>query len=301
MPNTFITPSVIARMGLATLYNTTVLAQLVWRDFDNEFTQKVGDTITVRKPAIFEAETFDRSAGITLQDAGEDSVSIKLDTIKNVSFLVTDEDMTLVVDDFRARLLTPAMEALVQALDGDLAEALVDAAQGAGGGGTATETAAASDAIIDARTILSRYKAPASERYAVLSPEGTGEALRDELFVQANKSGSTDALREANIGRVFGIDTYESQVFGEGPGDRGQADGVAFHRSAVTAALRPLDRPQGVAPNMAAVESYRGLSLRAVYAYNNTYKQDEVSVDILYGIEPTRPELAVALDLGQGS
>jgi hypothetical protein len=301
MANTFITPSVIARRGLATLYNNTVLSNLVWRDFDPDFTGKQGDTVTIRKPAVFTAESFNRSSGVTLQDATESSTTVALNTIGNVSFAVTDEDMTLKVEDFENRLLVPAMEALVQKIDGELAEALIDAAEGSGGGGTATMSSVASDAIVKSRTTLGRNKLPTTDRHAVLSPEGAGVALADTLFVQADKSGATDGLREGSIGRVFGFDTYESQVFGYGAGDRGQADGVAFHRSAVTLAVRPLDVPRGISADKVAVENYKGLSLRTTYSYNATKKQDEISCDILYGIATTRKEGAVQLSFGQGS
>jgi hypothetical protein len=301
MANDFITPSVIARRGLATLYNTAVLGNLVWRDFDPDFTGKQGDTVTIRKPAVFTAEEFSRSAGVTIQEADEDSTTVVLNKIANVSFAVTDEEMTLEVEDFENQLLVPAMEAIIQKVDGDLAEALIDAAEGSGGGGTATMSSVASDALIKARTNLGRGKLPTSDRHSVLSPEGAGVALSDDLFVQADQSGSTDALREGSIGRVFGFDTYESQVFGLGSGDKGVADGVAFHRSAVTLAVRPLDVPRGLPADKVAVENYKGLSLRTTYSYNSTKKQDEVSCDLLYGIAATRPVGAVQLSFGQGS
>jgi hypothetical protein len=301
VPNEIITPSTIARVGLATLYNTTVLAGLVWRDFDEAFTGKQGDTITIRRPAVFEAMDFNRATGIVLQDINEDGVPVKLDHLADVSFPVTAEELTLSIDDFAGRLLTPAMEAIVQSVDAAIAAAAVEAATGPGGGGTVTMDTKASDVMIDAREVLTRNKLPATGRYGVLSPEGTSEALRDPLFVEADTSGSTDGLREASIGRVFGIDTYESQVFGQGPGDVGQADGVVFHQSAITLASRALQTPMGVATSQVAIESYKGLTLRVVYDYDVKYKQDVISVDMLYGIAPTRPEGAVALDMGQGS
>jgi hypothetical protein len=107
VPNDLITPSLIARVGLATLYNTTVLAGLVWRDFDEGFTGKQGDTITIRRPAVFEAYDFNRATGIVLQDIEEDGVPLKLDHLADVSFPVTSEELTLNIDDFSARLLTP--------------------------------------------------------------------------------------------------------------------------------------------------------------------------------------------------
>ena len=268
MPNELITPSTVARVGLATLYNTTVMGGLVWRDFDEAFSGKQGDTITIRRPAVFEALPFNRATGIVLQDIDEDAVPLKLDKLADVSFPVTSEELTLSIDDFAGRLLTPAMEAIVQSVDTALAEAAVDAATGPGGGGTVTMDENASDVMIDAREVLTTNKLPLSNRYGVLSPAGTSEALRDDLFVQADQSGSTDALRNANIGRVFGIDTYESQTFGTGPGDVGEADGVVFHQSAITLASRALQAPMGVSASqvrrreLQGPDPARGLRLR---------------------------------------
>jgi P22 coat protein - gene protein 5 len=301
VPNDIISPQLVARVGLATLYNSVVMAGLVWRDFDPDFTGKQGDTITIRKPAVFAAQDFNRATGIVLQNIDEGSIPLTLDHLADVSFPVTSEELTLEIDDFSNRLLTPAMEAIVQKVDAALGEAAVDAAKGPGGGGTAVMDAKGSDVMIEAREKLTTNKLPATNRFAVLSPAGTSVALKDDLFVAADKSGATDALREASIGRVFGLDTYESQTFGYGPGDVGKADGAAFHQTAITLASRALQAPMGVGAGQYAIESYKGLTLRVVYDYDSKYKQDIVSVDFLYGIAATRPEGAVAIDMGQGS
>lgn len=299
--NDLITPSVIARLGLATLYNNFVLAGLVWRDFDPEFRAKVGDTITIRKPAVFTARNFVRATGIELQAIDEDSMPLTLNKFKDVSVAVTAEELTLELDDFRTRVLTPMMDAIVEAIDTDLALTLIDASNDTGGGGTVTMDEKASDALAQARERLTRHKAPLSNRYAVLSPEATTAGLMDINILNAEKSGSTDALRRASLGTIFGLDTYETQSLGVGPGPSGSTDGVAFHKSAVTLASRALETPMGVAPSQVAVESYQGVTIRVVQDYDVKYKQDVISCDILYGTAKTRPELAVALDFGQGS
>lgn len=307
MPNTFITPTLIANRALATLYNSTVLAGLVYRDYDPDFSGKQGDTVTVRKPATFEAKVFDRDAGIELQDVAEDSFSVALDTILDVSFPVTTEELTLDIDDFQERLIAPAMEAVVQEVDARLANQIIGAAVGAGGGGTVTMGSVASDVFtgeLGARAILGRGKIPTTQRYAVLSPEGAGIALQDDLFVAADKSGWTDALRDGSLGRVFGFDSYESQVFGEpgvGVGARGQADGAAFHRDAVALVSRTLERPQGLSAEQFAVANYKGLGLRVVRDYDISLKQDVVSIDFLCGFETIREEAAIKLEFGIGS
>jgi P22 coat protein - gene protein 5 len=90
-------------------------------------------------------------------------------------------------------------------------------------------------------------------------------------------------------------------VFGQGAENRGEADGVVLHRTGVTLASRPLQAPKGVAPNQVAVANYKSLSLRTVYAYNHNKKQDEISVDLLYGLKATRADGVVLLELGIGS
>ena len=305
MAHTFIKPTVIARRALAVLYNSTVLAALVHRDYDEEFNGKVGDTITVRTPATFTANVFDRNTGIVLQDATESSTTVVLDTLLDVSFPVTSEDLSLNIDDFSSRLLAPAMEAIVQDVDGRLAEKLIDAAEGAGGGGTATWSGSKPSSVFvgetGARSKLGRAKAPTTQRYALFSPEAAGVALTEELIVAADKSGWTDALREGSVGKLFGFDTYESQVLGYGAADKGQADGVAFHRDAVALVSRTLDKPMGVSDSQVAVENYKGLGLRVVREYDINKKQDVVSVDFLIGLKALRPSWAVQLSFGLGS
>ena len=76
-------------------------------------------------------------------------------------------------------------------------------------------------------------------------------------------------------------------------------DGLGFHRTAAVLASRQLEIPEGAV--RADRSSYKGLSLRVVYAYDHGKKKDLVSVDMLYGIKATRPEGVVQLNWGQGS
>jgi len=372
---TLINPLTIARRALATLYNNTLLGGLVFRDFDPDFAGKVGDTVNVRKPATFEAKVFDRAVGIELQNPRETSFPVTLDTILDVSFPVTSEELTLEIDDFANRLLNPAMEAIVQDVDTRLAVELANAVTGGpitaitataatdtinavrhrfsngdrvefptvtGGGanltagtdyfvvdaardtfklsltrggpvvditidatagtvreiGGGTVTGATPNAVVRAaRRVLTRNKVPLISRAALLSPEGTETATGDELFVEADKSGTTDALRESNLGRKFNFDFYETNALGPDEAAPRNIDGVAFHRDAVALVTRTLEKPMGVAADQVAIESYKGLGLRVVRAYDIDKKQDVISVDFLLGTETVRPGAVVGLDL----
>lgn len=118
MSNTFLTPNIVANEALAVLLNSLVMANLVHRDYSNEFVN-VGDTITIRKPAKFVAQNF---TGTTEdQDATEGSVDIKMDRFRDITVPVTSREMTLNINDFSSQVITPAMQAIAQAVDEDLA------------------------------------------------------------------------------------------------------------------------------------------------------------------------------------
>ena len=96
--NTILTPDIIAREALMVLRNNAVMANLVHRDYSNEFVGAVGDTITVRKPATFVANEY--SGAIEVQDATETGVEVKMDKHLDVSFAVTAKQLTMDIADF---------------------------------------------------------------------------------------------------------------------------------------------------------------------------------------------------------
>ena len=57
MANTILTPSIIAKEALMVLRNNAVMANLVHRDYSEDFAA-VGDKITVRKPATFPSGSY---------------------------------------------------------------------------------------------------------------------------------------------------------------------------------------------------------------------------------------------------
>lgn len=295
MANTFLTPSVIASAALANLYETTVMAPLVHRDYEPEFASRVGDTITIRKPAVFQANEFDRAAGIQIQDATESSVDVALNHFADVSFAVTAEDLALNIEDFSEQLLNPAMEAISQKIDRDLLAFRDDVTAEVGQAGT-TSTHDWDDprVMIDAGKALTKANVGKSDRRYVFGPDAAVAYQADPLFHAADQRGDTEGLTEAAIGRKFGFDNYETQNISlpeQVAGNSTTEVGVAFHRTAVALAFRPLELPRGA--QNAAIESYKGFGLRVVYDYDITKKQDVVSIDCLYGVKTLDPDRAV--------
>lgn len=295
MANTFLTPSVIARAALANLYENTLMASLVYRDYESEFAGRVGDTITIRRPPTFVAQEYSRLDGITVQDATESGITMTLNHFADVSFAVTAEEMTLELQDFSETLLAPAMEAIAQKIDRDLLTLRDDVTNEVGT--VSGELWSDPRALIAAGRVLNQNKVPMSQRYAVTGPASAAEWMKDDLLHSAEKRGDTVGLREAEIGaRLFGFDAFMTNnisVPAQTTGNSTTEVGVAFHRTAFALAFRPLALPRGA--QNAAIANYRGFGLRVVYDYDMDLKSDIVSIDCLYGVKTIDATRAVLI------
>lgn len=286
MANTILTPDIIAREALMVLRNNAVMAKLVHRDYSNEFVAGVGDTITVRKPATFEAKEFTSGGTITIQDATETGVEVKMNKHLDVSFAVTAKEMTLDIEDFSQQFLVPAMQAFNDKVDTLLLGLYTDITASVGDSATLPTSI---DTIVDAGALLNQAKAPMADRRLVLDPLTEAAYMKLGTFHEADKVGDNGtALREASLGRKFGFDTYMDQNVQK---STGVIQNLAFHKNAFALVTRPLALPNGAAK--AAIVNYDGFGLRVVYGYDITKKTDTISIDMLCGVKTLDANLAV--------
>lgn len=282
MGNTILTPNIIAREALMVLRNQAVMANLVHRDYSEEFVAKVGDTITVRKPATFVAKEF--NGNIELQDAKEEGVSVKMDKHLDVSFAVTSKELSMDIEDFSRQFLVPAMQAFQDKIDSYLLGLQSDVT------GRVPATDVIQNDVVDARTKLTAAAAPLTERRFVYGSDTEAKLLKTELFVSAEKVGDEGtSLREASLGRKFGMDFYVDQN-----ADALPIDAMAFHKNAFALVTRPLALPEGAAK--AAIVDYDGFGLRVVYGYDINTKTDTISIDMLCGVKTLDEKLASVIE-----
>ena len=282
MANTFLTPDIIAREALMVLRNNAVMANLVHRDYSDEFVAGVGDTITVRKPAKFTANEYNGS--LTVQDATEGSVAVKLDKHLDVSFAVTAKQMTLDIKDFSAQLLVPAMQAFADKVDAYLLGLASDITNEVS---YVSGTSNIRNTVVDARKYLTAAAAPMTDRRFVYGSDIEADLLKTDLFLAADKVGDEGtALREASLGRKLGLDFYVDQNVG--------TDNLVFHKNAFALVTRPLALPLG--SDKAAIVGYDGFGLRVVYGYDMDKKTDTISIDMLCGVKTLDKDLAAVID-----
>ena len=286
MGNTFLTPSIIAKEALMVLRNNAVMANLVHRDYSEDFAA-VGDKITVRKPATFKANEYNGS--IEVQDATESGVEVKMDKLLDVSFAVTSKQMTLDINDFSNQLIVPAMQAFADKID----KAILGLESSVTNRVNSTNSKAD---VIAARKFLTTAAAPLADRRYVYNSDVEAELLSTDMFVNAGAVGDDGtALKEASLGRKFGMDFYVDQNIPAAE-LQGKMKAMAFHKNAFALVTRPLALPQGAAN--AHIENYDGFALRVVYDYDMDKKTDTVSIDMLCGVAVLDKDLAAVVQKG---
>lgn len=270
------------------LRNNAVMSRLVHRDYSDEFVAGVGDTVTIRKPAKFDAKEF--AGSITVQDATETGVAVKMDKHLDVSFAVTSKQMSLDIADFSRQLLTPAMQAFADKIDKYMLKAAADEVTQ-----NVTYTSGTDNIrnkVVDARKYLTDAAAPLTDRNFVYGSGIEADLLKTDLFIAADKVGDEGtALREASLGRKFGMDFYTDQNTDD---DTILVDGLVFHKNAIALVTRQLELPQGAAKS--AIVNYDGFGLRVVYGYDMNSKTDTISIDMLCGVKVLDKNLAATIN-----
>lgn len=208
MPNNFILPKVVAQESLMLLRSNCVAGGLVYRDYSKEFEgQKKGDTVTIRKPANFEAQEF--AGSIVLQNADEDSIPLVLEKHLDVSVPVTSKELTLDLEDFSKQIVDPAMKALGEKLDKYILSCYAQVPSFSGTPGRAPSTL--SDlAAID--RVLNEQRVPMGQRYSIVSPFQKEGMFSIDAVTRADARGDEGtALREASMGRIMAMDFFMGQ------------------------------------------------------------------------------------------
>lgn len=201
----FLTPQIIANEALMVLQANLAMGELVHRDYSKEFV-KVGDTITVRKPAKFVAKNF--TGETSEQDASEGSVTVKLDRFRDVTVGVTSKEMTLDIKDFSKQIVEPAMQAIAQAVDSDLLAVAVQEA-----GKVISSTANPTD-LKDIGNLAKYFdlnKVPIQNRNLVLNPTHKYKYVFTDNLSKVSYAGDSKALREAEMGKVYTLNTFMDQ------------------------------------------------------------------------------------------
>ncbi|MDO9492806.1 P22 phage major capsid protein family protein [Acetobacterium sp.] len=263
MANEFLDVKVIARLTLQRLIENMVFPNLIYRDFSNDFQPGKGAKIQVKKPVVLEAKDFDETNGVTAQDIKESSVEVTLDKLATVDAEWGAIAGATSIDDLNRLFIEPSAVALAEKINSDGLFLYKDIPYIAGAAGT---TPASLSVIADARKALNINKVPLAGRVAVWDPEAEASLSTLDAVAHAEKSASTDALREGELGRLYSFNNFMAQ-------------GIKTH-TAGTLAVGGGTTPK-IVPKAIVAEGATGLTLAVTGGTSPTLTGTLVKGDIL--------------------
>ncbi len=209
--NTAAIPQIWAFETLRLLDETSVMANLVHRDFENDL-REFGDTVNTRRPRKMTTTRKTDVDDVEEEDAILDKVRVVLDQHIYKSFIIKNGELSLSRDNLIATHFVPAANSVSRGIDravmGQVHQFFGAPADRVGKlGGLSPSTAR--DYVVDARTKLELNNVPEDIKWRLaMSTLSKGEFLKTNLFTQVDMSGTSSALRSAMLGDLFGFDTY---------------------------------------------------------------------------------------------
>ena len=119
MANSLLTPSIITKEALAILHQKLNFIGTINRQYDDQYAQsgaKIGSDLKIRLPNEFTVRT---GATLSSQDVTEQSVTLSVGTQKGVDFTFSSQELSLTIDEFKARYIEPAMAVLAANIESD--------------------------------------------------------------------------------------------------------------------------------------------------------------------------------------
>lgn len=209
--NDALIPELWAREALAVLMSNMVMGNLVNRDYSS-MVASYGDVVNTSRPADFTAERKTDSDSVTEQDAESVNIPVPLDQHVHVTFVIKDGEMSKALPNLVERYMEPAAREMAESIDRILCGQAVRLTDYTEGRLDEMDKTNATDFVLDVNTQLDINRVPKAGRNLVLGPRAQKACLGADLFVSAEKRGDAGtALREASLGRVYGMDAFMDQ------------------------------------------------------------------------------------------
>ncbi|KQR02488.1 hypothetical protein ASF72_10665 [Arthrobacter sp. Leaf141] len=257
-------PTVWSSKILTAFREKAIFAGLANREYEGEV--KAGNTVKIT--GVVDVQIKDYKAGALPDGSGgtlprttapdditDTTIELRIDQEKNFDFYVDDIDAAQAF----TRLLTPytdsAAAGLVEDSDRWLAALLFLQGTGTAVGAPAIDGKTAWNVIRDLRKQLNKAKVPQGDRIFVANAEFTALLEEnDSKLMQANTSGTTKGLQEAQLPRILGFDGFGS----ENLPTVSRPSIVAYHKSAL-AYVSQIDKTEPMRAQNKFADRLRGL------------------------------------------
>lgn len=288
-------PTLWAREALRHLKANLRLAVRVYRDYSGEFVSQ-GNVVNVPVPPTLAAAKKAMGSNFTFTAVNASTVPIAMDQHAYAAFEINDIQKIQARPQALEDYGKSAAIAIAEQVETDLFAEYVNAGANVGTPGTNLQKAQ----VLAARTLLNANKAPltSGDRTVMLSTKDAESFLNDLSTSEAGALfNDRAALREGEIGRLYGFDIFESQLAPVVAGTPNTTHGLAFHREAIAFVTRPLPLPDpglGVRGEV-VIDPDLQIAIRVLMSFDINSGTHKVVYDVLYGKKVLRPQWVVDL------
>ncbi len=209
MPNTILTPNQITREALRVLHQKLNFIGSINRQYDDSFAKtgaKIGDSLRIRLPNEY---TVRSGINMAAQDTVEQSTTLEVKNVKGVDLNFSSQDLTLHLDDFSKRIITPAMSVLAANIEAEALSMGLDVYNVVNNIGSALGL----NQAIDARAQLTDNLAPSDDRTLLLSTRDNASFVKDTKGLFQASDAISRQYREGKVGVTAGFDpVYENTL-----------------------------------------------------------------------------------------
>lgn len=284
MSNSFVKAEKVVDVGLRLLSREITLPGLVWRDAGGSFAGAKDDTINMRLPAyaVAKSRTMRSQTQIDMSELVEMTVPVQL--TKHIYFAVpiTDEQMTLDIEDFARQVSAPSVSAVARGVEDVVATLINTAVYPSEHQITVNRSKEDGEsgelgllrATTRARRLLNDANVPQDGRTFLVGSEYEEYILSLDELTRVDASGDSSALRDATIGRLRGFRVVVSNSIAPDAA-------FAFHRSAYALSMQAPVVPQGASWGTGLAAN--GFSMRQLKDYDFANTRDRLLTDVFVG------------------
>jgi hypothetical protein len=233
LSNSYLTIDMVTREALRVAHEQATFVGTVDRSYDDSFAKtggKIGSTLRIRQPNQYSVRTSGRVMDV--QDQAEANTTITVATQYGVDMRFHSDELSLSIDDFSERYISPAVKRLVSKVDSACIETATKATYNTvGSAGTVVGASGDISAIHNARARLNQMLAPKDGNRALQMDSVTMASVANGLkaLFMPDKDVSK-AFREGLYARTAMADIYENErtlVFTNGSDVTGTTDAAA--------------------------------------------------------------------------
>lgn len=297
MAHVLYTPEQAARATLTSLRWLTNLPRTVRQDFSQEFVAGRGQTVNVLGPVsagtakVYTKANRDARDAIQFNELDQAWFPVTLEDQIYNAIRLPDDFATFTLTDLTRQVLVPQAESIVDALATPLIAEMTAIATDVSIPAVAADGSNIMEVLIKTRQVLNSRHIPTEGRVFAVGADIEAAILMLPQLQKVNEAGTSEVLRNATIGRLFGFTIVADPAL---PADFA----IGYHRDAFAHVTRPSRQPEGAAKSATVAQD--GYALRWIQHYNPLQLEDQSVVDTFYGATTLDANRAVSVTLATG-